>query len=341
MKKVGIMTGGGDAPGLNGIIEAATKNLSSFGIEVIGIEDGFEGVYENRTQPLDPPLVDGSHQDAGTLLGTSNKRGIDSPREFIGAFSKLRLDGLIVAGGDGTFKALSEVQDKINIIGIPKTIDNDVAGTDMTFGHLSACDFISRSIDSLKNSANAHKRIMVLETMGRTAGWLALNGGLAGYADAILLPEFELDIKKLVHSLQAKLSAGKRGLVVCASEGVKIEGEEFIKQTVDGAPESKRLGGVSFQIAKILEDELGVESRNVIPGHLQRSEPPSVFDKLMTLKLGSLAAELARRGEWGTGIAYKNGGLAPGPLKTFTGPPRLVPKDHENIGFGRNLDIYI
>lgn len=339
--RIGILTGGGDAPGLNGVIEAVTKNLSQANIEVLGIQDGFEGVYEMNTVALDAPFVDGIHQSSGTILGTSNKRGIDDTEDFVAKYRELGLDGLIAAGGDGTFKALSSVADKINIIGIPKTIDNDVSGTEITFGHLSACSLVARSISTLKNSAQAHRRIMVTETMGRTAGWLALNSGLAGYADAILIPEREMDLHGLIKTLKEKLSSGKRGLVLSVSEGVKIDGESTVKKIVKNAPESVRLGGVSCVIAEMLEKEIGIESRNVVLGHLQRSEPPEVFDKLFTLKLGSHAAKLAKEGGWGKGLALKNGVVSPVDLSLFCDRPRLVPKDCDLLGFAKSLDIFV
>ncbi|MCO4753721.1 MAG: ATP-dependent 6-phosphofructokinase [Bacteriovoracaceae bacterium] len=340
--RVGILTGGGDAPGLNGVVESATKCLVQAGVEVVGIVDGFEGVYNKDTIALTIDKVDGIHQNAGTILGTSNKRGIgEDADEFVACFKELKLDGLIAAGGDGTFKALSDVSSRINIIGIPKTIDNDLSGTDITFGHYTACGLISRSISTLKHSADAHKRIMVLETMGRTAGWLALNGGLAGYADAILIPELDFDFQALVDSCKEKLAQGSRGLVLCVSEGVKFEGKKIIKQIVEDAPETERLGGISSVLAIALEKELGIEARNVILGHLQRSEPPEVFDKLLTLQLGASAAELVIKNKWNKALAYKNCTVMPVELNSFTGAPRLVDPKLELIKQARNLGIFI
>lgn len=339
--KIGILTGGGDAPGLNGVIESVTKNLVKAGIEVIGIEDGFEGVYEKNTIPLNALNVEGIHQKPGTILGTSNKRGIEKGDEFVQKYNELGLDGLIAAGGDGTFKALSQVADQIKILGVPKTIDNDLAGTDITFGHYTACSLISRSITTLKHSANAHRRIMVIEAMGRSAGWLGLNGGLAGYADAILIPEIEFDLKELAANLKRKLSQGKRGLVLCVSEGAKVEGQEVVKRMVENAPESKRLGGVSNLLAQALEKEVGLESRNVILGHLQRSEPPEVFDKLFTLQLGCEAARLVKENVWNKGLAYTNCEVRPVELERFCAEPRIVDQDHKLIHYARELDIFI
>lgn len=340
-KKVGILTGGGDAPGLNGVIESATKNLAAAGIEVYGVEDGFEGVFEGSFTALDAPYVEGIHQNAGTILGTSNKRGIDDPKEFIAKFKDLGLDGLIVAGGDGTFKALSAVSEQIKIIGIPKSIDNDLPGTELTFGHLSASSLIARSISTLKNSAHAHKRIMIVECMGRSAGWLALNGGLAGYADAILIPERELRLSELIYGLKEALSAGKRGLVLAVSEGVKIEGQNVVRKVVENAPETIRLGGVSALLAQSLEDEIGLEARNVILGHLQRSEPPEVFDRLLTLKLGCIAAKLIIENSWGYGLSYRNGDIEQVNLSSFYGEPRLVARDCRSISYAKSLGIFI
>lgn len=340
--KVGIMTGGGDAPGLNGVIESATKYLNQNGVEVVGIVDGFEGIFDLNTIDLNRSRVDGAYQTSGTILGTSNKRGIgEDAEEFIEKFNELGLDGLIAAGGDGTFQALGAVSDKINILGIPKTIDNDLAGTDMTFGHHTASSLISKSIATLKHSANAHKRVMILETMGRTAGWLALNGGRAGYSDAILLPEKELDMQAFVADCKEKLSNGRRGLVICVSEGVKYQGKSSIKKIVEGAPEQERLGGISDILANALEKELSVECRNVILGHLQRSEPPEIFDQLFSMELGAKAAELAIEGVWNKGLAYKNCGIKSVELKEFCAPPRRVNLDIEEVRHARGLGIYI
>lgn len=340
--KIGILTGGGDAPGLNGVIESATKFLNKNGADVIGIMDGFEGVFNLNTITLDSYKVDGAYQTAGTILGTSNKRGIgDDAEEFIEKFNQLGLDGLIAAGGDGTFKALGEVASKVNILGIPKTIDNDLAGTDMTFGHYTACSLISKSIATLKHSANAHKRVMILETMGRTAGWLALNGGRAGYSDAILIPEKELNFKELVSYCKSKLSEGKRGLVICTSEGVKYNGKTSVKKIVEGAPEKERLGGISEILAQALEEELSIECRNVILGHLQRSEPPEIFDKLFSMELGSKAAELALSGEWNKGLAYKNCGIKAVNLKEFSAPPRLIEQQNNGVEQAKHLGIFM
>ena len=183
------MTGGGDAPGLNGVIESCCRGLLQQGWSVTGIQDGFEGVFEGRTIEITDKTIKGIHSEAGTLLGTSNKSPTAGREgEFVEKFKKLGLDGLIAIGGDGTFGGIQKMSNDLKLIGVPKTIDNDLQGTDATFGYDTACTVIAEAVDALRYTADAHKRVIVVEAMGRTAGWIALGGGLASYADVILLP---------------------------------------------------------------------------------------------------------------------------------------------------------
>jgi 6-phosphofructokinase len=339
--RIGILTGGGDAPGLNGIIESATKFLINSDIEVVGIRDGFAGVYDKDTFDLNTRTVDEIHEFAGTILGTSNRRGIDDTEEFIHQFKALKLDGLIVAGGDGTFRGLGPVMKDIPIIGVPKTIDNDLPGTNMTFGHDTAVTVVREALDSLRHSANAHRRIMVVEAMGRTAGWITLHAGVASMCDAILIPERGVDLKDLSEFIQAKMGEGQRGFVLCVSEGIKINNEEFVKQVVSDAPETKRLGGVSEYLAKLIQQTTGVEARNVILGHLQRSHAPTTFDRLLTTRLGAKAASLVLSEDWGKGVSYKNGQILEVPISDFCGDPRLVDSENEFVGLAQQMGIFI
>ena len=187
--RLALLTGGGDAPGLNGIIESCSKTLLRMGHEVVGVCDGFEGIFEGRTKKLALGSLEGLHAQAGTYLGTSNKSSvIGREKEFIEKFKQLGADALIVAGGDGTFSALSLVGQAVPILGVPKTIDNDLSGTEITFGYDTACSVVAEAVDALRTTASAHHRVLLVETMGRTAGWIALGGGLASYADIILIP---------------------------------------------------------------------------------------------------------------------------------------------------------
>lgn len=339
--RIGILTGGGDAPGLNGIIESATKFLVNSKVEVVGIRDGFAGVYDKDTFELSIENVDEIHEFAGTILGTSNRRGIDDANEFVTKFNELDLDGLIVAGGDGTFRGLGPVMKEVPVIGVPKTIDNDLAGTDVTFGHDTAVTVVAQALDSLRHSANAHRRIILVEAMGRTAGWITLHAGIASMSDGILIPERGVDLEKLTHFIQEKAKAGQRGFVICVSEGVKINDQEFVREIIPDSPEAKRLGGVSYHLAKLLEESTSIECRNVILGHLQRSHPPTTFDRLLTTKLGAKAASLVLNKKWGTGVSYHDGKVIEVPIMDFCAPPRLVESNNEYVQLATNLQIFI
>lgn len=341
--RIGILTGGGDAPGLNGIIEAASKSLLNFGHQVFGICDGFEGVFENRVREIDASLINGIHGHAGTFLGTSNRCGTEGrEEEFLTKFQDLGLDGLIVAGGDGTFAGLQVFKDKIPLMGVPKTIDNDLAGTDITFGYDTACSVVAEAVDALRMTADAHRRIIVIEAMGRTAGWIALGGGMASYADAILIPERPFERKALVQHIQARHQAGQRGLIVVVSEGAMAKGEDpTVAFKVEGAPEEVRLGGIAQAMAKWLEIETGLEGRHVVLGHLQRSKSPTITDRFLTLAMGVKVAQLVEKGEWGNAAVYRDGMVQSAPITDLMLPARLVDVDHRWVKMAQAVGIFI
>ena len=337
------MTGGGDAPGLNGIIEAVARELSKDGCQVIGIEDGFDGIYEGRTVELKPSTVDGAHQLAGTMLGTSNKSSTSGRvEEFQKRFAELKLDGLIAAGGDGTFQALGRVLTGLKIIGVPKTIDNDLAGTDMTFGYDTACAVVADSVDALRATANAHRRVMIVETMGRTAGWIALGGGLASYADAILIPERPFSREALKDFLKARRASGHRGCMIVASEGAIGVGEKAsIAFRVEGSPQAERFGGFSETLARWIEAETGWESRHVVLGHLQRARPPTTTDRFLTLMMGHEVSQMVRENDWNKAVVYRDGSVTRAPISDLMKPARLVSADHKWVKVAEALGIFI
>jgi len=340
--RIGILTGGGDAPGLNGIIESATKTLINKNVEVIGICDGFEGVFNNNTINLNFKNVDGIHCHAGTLLGTSSKCGTQGrEEEFLIAYKKLNLDGLIAAGGDGTFRGLMPFKDEINILGVPKTIDNDLNGTDRTFGFDTACSVVSESIDSLKSTAYAHKRVIVLETMGRTAGWIALGGGIAGFSDAILIPELPFDSSKLLAFINNRMKE-QRGMIITVSEGAHAKNEKIhVAFKALNSPQVDRLGGIAEHLSKIIFKETGHESRHVVLGHLQRAKAPTTIDRFFTLEMGTKVAELCLSRSWNMGISMINGKVVPVPIGDFMGEAKLVPKEHNWVNIAQKLGIFI
>lgn len=339
--RIGILTGGGDAPGLNGVIEAATRTLLNSGHEVIGICDGFEGIFNKRILLLTLAEIDGIHAFAGTMLGSSNKSGTDGrERQFVNAYKELKLDGLIVAGGDGTFRGLQEVEHEIKVVGVPKTIDNDLSGTDATFGYDTACSVVSESVDSLRATATAHQRIIVVETMGRTAGWIALGGGMASMADAILIPERPVDHEALKKFLIEK-TKHQRGIVVVVSEGVTLEAE--VERRLDKSGESFVVHeyGIGRRLAKWLDREIDREARHVVLGHLQRSHPPTTTDRFLTTAMGIVAAQLAHSQKWGQAAAFKDGKVTDVPISDLMGQPRVVDKDHRWVQMCKALGIFI
>ncbi len=341
-KRIGIMTGGGDAPGLNGIIEAASRVLLKNGIEPVGILDGFEGIFQGRTKPITWESVNGMHAEAGTFLGTSNKSKIAGRAdEFQRAFARFQLDGLIAAGGDGTFKGLKELAPDLSIIGVPKTIDNDLQGTEITFGYDTACTVVCEAVDALRATANAHHRVMVIETMGRTAGWIALGGGLTAYADGILIPERPFDREKLKNFLTHEHQKGRPGLVLVVSEAAKALGEDPIFTENKSSPTGIRFGGIGERLAKWIETHTPWEARHVVLGHLQRARQPTTTDRLLTALMGAKAASLVLQNQWNRAVVYREGRVSDAPLSDIQGEPRVIADDHRWIQLSEALGIFI
>ena len=342
-KRIALLTGGGDAPGLNGIIESLVRTLSSQNYEIVGICDGFEGVFEERSKILTAEAIEGLHSQAGTLLGTSNKSFIQGrEKEFIEKFSKLNCEGLVAAGGDGTFSSLSKLGGAVQIMGVPKTIDNDLQGTDITFGYDTACAVIADSVDALRATADAHRRVILVETMGRTAGWIALGGGLASMADVILIPERPFSRSMLKEKILQLKKSGRRGMVIVVSEGATAENEEAVVAfKVENSPQKERFGGVAQQLARWVEEETNWEARHVVPGHLQRSRAPTTTDRFLTVAMGVEVSRMVMEQKWGMAVVYKNGSVCRAPLGDIMQPPRLVPKDHRWVKMAQALGIFI
>lgn len=336
------MTGGGDAPGLNGIIESASRMLLRNGHSVLGILDGFDGVFTGRTREIRWNDVTGIHSDAGTFLGTSNKtKTAGREAEFRGKFAKLGVDGLIAAGGDGTFIGLGKIAPDLPIVGVPKTIDNDLQGTEITFGYDTAISVVADAVDALRKTADAHRRVMIVETMGRTAGWIALGGGLASYADAVLIPERPFAREALKDFLDRRRAEGLRGMVIVISEAAKAAGEGSVFTEVPGAVHTVRYGGVAERLARWIEANTEWEARHVVLGHLQRSRAPTTTDRFLTASLGLKAAQLAMAGKWGTAVVYREGRVLEAPLSDIQGPPRMIDPDHRWVKACQGLGIFI
>jgi 6-phosphofructokinase len=343
-RRIALLTGGGDAPGLNGIIESCSRTLLGAGVEVLGICDGFEGIFEGRTKLITRDGVRGLHQEAGTYLGTSNRSNVVGREdEFLRKLNELGVEGLIVAGGDGTFASLSKFGERSpKILGVPKTIDNDLQGTEITFGYDTACSVVAEAVDSLRTTANAHKRVMIVEAMGRTAGWIALGGGLAGYADVILLPERPFERAALLDFLRSKRSDGMRGLMIVVSEGAFAQGESAeVRFKVEDAPQAERFGGIAERLARWIETQLDWECRHVVLGHLQRARAPSTTDRFLTLAMGVEVARMAIESSWGQAVVYREGRVQRAPITDLMKPARLVPNDHRWVKLAQAMQIFI
>ena len=316
VRRIGILTGGGDCPGLNGVIRAVVKTCRfEYGIEVVGIEDGYGGLINDRMRPLDSGDVAGILARGGTILGSSNRDnpfrvpvqedGVTKFRDLsdqaIKNLQRHGLELLVVVGGDGSLNIALELSKKgIHVVGVPKTIDNDLDSTDVTFGFDSALTTATDAVDKLHTTADSHHRLMVLELMGRYAGWIALEAGMAGGGDVILIPEIPFDIDKVAQSVRERGYRGRNFAVVIVAEGaVPKGGEMFVERRIAESTDAIRLGGIGRWVAQELEARLEWEARTTVLGHLQRGGSPTAFDRLLATRFGVEAVRLLAAGQFG------------------------------------------
>ncbi len=353
MKRIGILTGGGDAPGLNAVIRAVVKSATNSGIECVGLEDSFDGLIEpNRSRILTPRDVTGILRLGGTILGTTNRGNPfaypietsegtkDYSDRVIEMFHKMALDALVVIGGDGTLAIAYQFCLKgIPLVGVPKTIDNDIVGTTNCFGFDTAVDFATDAIDRLHTTAEAHKRILVVEVMGRYAGWIALYAGVAGGADAILIPEIPFDISLVAERLRERDRWGARFSIVVVAEGAFPKGgtQSLLESAHGGFAE--RLGGIGAEVCEALARETGKETRSVVLGHLQRGGAPTSFDRLLATRFGGKAVELIKRGEFGTMVAFDPPDVVARRLQDVVGKIKTVPMDSDLLLTAKALGL--
>jgi 6-phosphofructokinase 1 len=351
-KRIAILTGGGDCPGINAVIRAvAKKAMLEFGMDVIGIEDGYDGLIHNRHRKLGYDEVSGILTLGGTILGASKisnpyqyalQKGKavvfrDVSRKAIANFKKLSVDGLVCIGGDGTLGiACRLMKDGIPVIGVPKTIDNDLRGTEITFGFDSAVSIATEAIDRLHSTAESHHRVMIVEVMGHRAGWIALYAGVAGGGDIILIPEIPYSVGAIIEKVRERKKKGKRFSIVVVAEGAKPkDGDVVVKKIVERSADPVRLGGVGFILCEQIERITGTEARAVVLGHLQRGGSPTASDRILATQLGAMAVELVVRREFGRMAAVEKGLITSVPLETASGGPRRVPLDHPLINAAR------
>ena len=329
MGVVGILTAGGDCPGLNAVIRGAVARADERGMEVVGIRDGWEGLMQDRTVPLDRNAVRGILGRGGTILGTSRMDPYvhgDGLATCMPTLSRNGIDRIIVVGGDGTLRSAMRLADEgLAVIGVPKTIDNDIAGTDITFGFETAVQIATDAIDRLATTAEAHNRVIVVEVMGRTKGWIATHAGIAGGADYILIPEHAYDIDEIVEVIRSRHRSGHRYSIVVVAEGVTPpDGYEagVMKKDSFGF---ERLGGVAYQVAAALEDRTSFETRVSILGHIQRGGTPAASDRVLATRLGVAAADFALDGKSNVMAAVRGTEIVAGPIAEACAEIRGVP----------------
>lgn len=353
-ERIGILTGGGDCPGLNTVIRGVAKTaMSQFGLEVIGFQDGFQGLIDNRFTVLSDSDVSGILTRGGTILGSSNvanpfgyvveesgvKKKIDVSDKCMELYHDLGLSCLICIGGDGTMSCAGDFAEKgMNVIGVPKTIDNDLMETDYTFGFDSALTTATEAIDKIHTTASSHHRVMFVEVMGRNAGWLTLESGIAGGGDVILIPEIPYKIEEVARVVRRRNRFGKKFSIIVVSEGAKPEGgEQTYKKIVEDSPDPIRLGGCSHIIASQVEETTGIECRVTVLGHLQRGGAPTPRDRMLATRFAVRAVEYFMDKRFNHMVSLKGNRLEPAPIEKVRGRQRLVPLDSPLIKVGLSV----
>lgn len=357
IKKIGVLTGGGDCPGLNAVIRAVTRNaILNYGYEVIGYRFGYRGLYKNETMPLTLETVSGIQHKGGTILYCSNKdnlfyytieeNGVQVKKDVsdvaIENMRKEGVDALIVIGGDGTLTSARDFGRKgVKVIGVPKTIDNDLASTDTTFGFNTAVGVATDALDRLHTTAESHHRIMILEVMGRNAGWIALESGVSGSADVILIPEIDFDICKIVEKIEEREREGKLFSIIVVAEGAKEKGGNVVvSKIVEDSPDPIRLGGIGNKLAYQLEELVkNHEIRCTVLGHIQRGGVTSSFDRMLSTRYGVAAVDLINAGKFGNMVCLTGNKISYAHLENVIGDTKNVDPSGELVKVARSIGI--
>jgi len=332
MERIGILTGGGDCPGLNPVIRAVVRKSFLEGYEVIGIKNGWKGLVENDTMPLDLSAVSGILPKGGTILGTSRTNPYKKEEDLKKVkenFKKMGLYALVAVGGEDTLGVASKlVKDGLNVVGVPKTIDNDLSATDYTFGFDTALNVATECIDRLHTTAESHHRIIVAEVMGRHAGWIAVEAGIAGGADVVLIPEVPIDIEEVCGIIKKRHSRGKTFSIVVVAEGAQFKDKDLIlhEQKLDSFGHV-RLGGIGEAIANEIEKRTGYETRVSVLGHIQRGGSPTAFDRVLGTRFGVKAVELITRKKFGQMVALQGNKIVDVPLSDAVKALKTVDMD--------------
>ncbi|MDR3600266.1 MAG: ATP-dependent 6-phosphofructokinase [Desulfosporosinus sp.] len=339
--KLAVLTGGGDCPGLNAVIRAVVKSAHQNGIEVLGIKDGFRGAVEGDFTSLTLNDVSGILPRGGTILGTTNRdnpfayetilngvtKTMDRSDDVLQNLKERSVNVLLVIGGDGSLNIALKLRDKgLAVIGIPKTIDNDLMATDQTFGFQTAVDTAQEALDRLHTTGESHHRVMVLEVMGRYAGWIALYAGVAGGADIILIPEIPYNLNRVAQSIQRRAKQGKKFSIIVVAEGAKpLGGEMVVERLVSGRFDPIKLGGIGAKLGNDLEDQFGMETRVTVLGYLQRGGSPNAYDRVLSSRYGVAAVDAALEEDFGIMVALRGRDILRVPLHQAVDKLKLVP----------------
>ncbi len=351
--RIGVLTSGGDCPGLNAVLRGVVLAAEKLGWEVVGFRDGFEGLLPPGNHViLDRQCINGIMALGGTIIGTTNRghfvakvgagnRTVVAADIIAGAkkiLDELQVKALIIVGGDGSMVTAQQLQEAgINCIGVPKTIDNDLEATATTFGFDSAVAVVMDALDRVHTTATSHRRVMVVEVMGRHAGWIALHGGIAGGADVILIPEIPFDFAQIADAVKAREAAGYLGTVVVVAEGARPKHGEQVKRDVESG--EFRLGGIGEIVAREIAKRTGKETRCVVLGHLQRGGAPTTLDRILGTRFGVKAVQLANEGHFGSMVSYQNYQVRQVSIAEAVNRLKLVPPNGEMVQTARDVDI--
>ncbi|MCL2851716.1 MAG: ATP-dependent 6-phosphofructokinase [Defluviitaleaceae bacterium] len=355
-KKIAVMTGGGDAPGLNAVIYALTKTcIAKYGYELIGYKFGYRGMYLNDYIPLTMQSTSGILHRGGTILYSSNKDNLfdywveENGERFKKdvsdvAVENLRREGvdvLCVLGGDGTLASAYDFAKKgINVVGVPKTIDNDLGSTDTTFGFDTAVNIVTENLGRLHTTAESHHRVMIVEVMGRSAGWIALHSGIAGSADVILIPEIPFTLAGIIKKIEERQKHGKTFTVIVVCEGASLKGgDKVVSKIVEDSPDPVRFGGIGEMLAALLEHNISQEVRSVALGHIQRGGETSAADRVLSCRYGVAAAKLIHEGNYNNMVCLRNGKMDYVSLESIAGKTKPVNPEGEMVEVARSLGI--
>ena len=353
MLRVGILTSGGDCQGLNAAIRGVAKALYEAydEVEIYGIRDGYRGLIQDDAHLMKPEDFSGILTMGGTVLGTSrqpfklmrviDEDGVDKVAAMKATIARLKLDCLVILGGNGTHKTANLLREEgVNVITLPKTIDNDLWGTDVTFGFQSAVDTAATVIDSIHSTATSHGRVFIVEVMGHKVGWLTLHAGIAAGADIVLLPEIPYDIARVGAAIQKRRRQGKAFSILAVAEGALSRQEAGLGKKALAAKRAKEpFPSIAYRIASELEPYVGAETRVCVPGHFQRGGAPCPFDRMLATMLGASAARLIREGHFGVMCAMINNEIVPVPLQNVAGKLKKVPEDCSAISLARDIGI--